>query len=643
MCDVAPAATGLIVDLLGFLTGTVLYVMLVAMVWRERAGEGMPFLSRRGRLPLLTGLCGVIWNVGALVSFGILFAGADPLAPAILAISFSALGFLPAVVVHSLLEGRETVVGRGVIRPAIAAAYSVSAAAALLHAVAAAQGAQVPSRPALWLLTGGFTALTAILLLVTRQQPIGRRGIWVAALSVFAVSALHFGRHVGNEAWWVELIGHHASLPLALAILHQDYRFALADLFLKNAMALLLFMGVSLAVFSGAMVPLLRWQDPNGTWDPRAVALFVSIWMATALTFPVLRRLSARFVDRAVLRRPDYEAALGRLGELLEAADSEEAVVSHVTSAVRETLGVSEARALDDPLPDGNARIVVTGPALRTSLTDPTTILLLRLRTVEAPHPAVACGPMAAGRRLLFDDIHLLEAMARLATRRIDSLRVAQERVAHHVREQDMQRLATEAELRALRAQLNPHFLFNALTTIGYLIQHAPPRALETLLRLTSVLRGVLRRSTAEFSTLGEEIDLITSYLEIEHARFEERLEVTIDVPSDQRAWPVPTLLLQPLVENAVRHGIAGRRAGGAVRVTAFLRGSRLRVVVADTGIGFDPTTADRGGGVGLRSVAERLRVHYGGRAAFRIHSAVDAGTTIEIDLPVDTAQRKVS
>jgi two-component system LytT family sensor kinase len=157
------------------------------------------------------------------------------------------------------------------------------------------------------------------------------------------------------------------------------------------------------------------------------------------------------------------------------------------------------------------------------------------------------------------------------------------------------------------------------------------------------VLRGVLRRSTAEFSTLGDEIDLITSYLEIERARFEERLQVTIEVPSDLRAQPVPTLLLQPLVENAVRHGIAGRRAGGAVRVTAFLNGSLLRVVVADTGVGFDPAAAHRGSGVGLRSVAERLRAHFGTTAALRIHSAVDAGTTIEIDLPADLAQRKVS
>lgn len=249
--------TGLVVDLLGFLTGTALYVMLIAMVWRERAGEHQSLWTRRGRLPLLTGLCGLVWNVGALMSFGSLAHGSGRSGSLVLALSFSALGFLPAVVVHALLEGRETVAGRGVTRAATAAAYGLSTTAAVMQVLAVMQARPVPSPPALWLLTGGFAVLSALLLLVTRQQPIGRRGVWVAALSLFAVSALHFGRHVGNESWGTELLGHHASLLLALAILHQDYRFALADLFLKNAIAVLLLMGVSLATLSGAVVPLL--------------------------------------------------------------------------------------------------------------------------------------------------------------------------------------------------------------------------------------------------------------------------------------------------------------------------------------------------------------------------------------------------
>lgn len=623
-------------DVLGFLTGTVLYVMLVVMVWRERAGEGTPILAWRGRLPLITGVAGVVWNVGALVSFGTRIVGASAPSPVLVAVAFGALGALPAVVVHSLLEGRETVAGRRVTLAVVASAYALSLTAAAMHFGAALDGRPVPSRPALWLLTGGFTVLTAALLLMTRRQPIGRRGVWVAALAIFAVSAFHFGRHGGEESWWVELIGHHASLPLALAILHQDYRFALADLFLKNAIALLLLMGVSLALFSGVIVPLLRWQDPAGVWDPRAIALFVVMWMTTALVFPSLRRVAARFVDRVVLRRPDYEAVLRQLGGDLYAAETEDAVMSRVSEAVTRALGVTDPQPVDDPLPAEDRRVVVTGPEVRASLPGAGPIVLLRLPTVEEPHPALALGPLRAGRRLLSDDVHLLEAIGQQAARRLDSLRVAQERIERNLREQRMQRLATEAELRALRAQLNPHFLFNALTTIGYLIQTAPVRAVDTLLRLTHVLRGVLRRSTSEFSSLDDEIDLIRSYLEIERARFEERLLVTIDVPSDAGRLSLPTLLLQPIVENAVKHGLASTREGGSLLVSAELTGRRLCLRVEDSGIGFDPASARAQSGVGLASVAQRLSAHYGTDATLKITSAPGRGTTVLVDLPAE-------
>jgi two-component system LytT family sensor kinase len=208
------------------------------------------------------------------------------------------------------------------------------------------------------------------------------------------------------------------------------------------------------------------------------------------------------------------------------------------------------------------------------------------------------------------------------------------------LREQQMQRLASEAELRALRAQLHPHFLFNALTTIGYLIQHAPARALDTLMQLTSVLRGVLRRSTTEFSSLGEEIDLIAAYLDIEQARFEERLRVTIDVAPDARDVALPTLLLQPLVENAIKHGLSPTRAGSAVRIGATIDGDALAVIVQDTGAGFQPSAASAAGGVGLRSVAERLRAHFGDHATLDIRSEIGAGATITIRMPAVRAAR---
>src|SRR5205807_10049772 len=135
------------------------------------------------------------------------------------------------------------------------------------------------------------------------------------------------------------------------------------------------------------------------------------------------------------------------------------------------------------------------------------------------------------------------DALSAAAARRIDGIRITKERYEREIRDQELEKLATQAELRTLRAQLNPHFLFNALTTIGHLIQAAPPRALETLLRLTSLLRAVLR-SEAEFTTLGGELEVVESYLDIERARFEERLEVTIDVPDRLRSVRIPPLIL---------------------------------------------------------------------------------------------------
>ncbi len=272
--------------------------------------------------------------------------------------------------------------------------------------------------------------------------------------------------------------------------------------------------------------------------------------------------------------------------------------------------------------------------------------------TVDAPRYVVLIGQLLGGRRLLSDDLSLLESIALTAARRLDALRVAQERVEATVREQQISRLATEAELRALRAQLNPHFLFNALTTVGYLIQTAPDRAMGTLLRLTSLLRGVLRRTTNEFSTLGDELDLIEAYLEIEQARFEERLRVRIDVAPALRTLSIPSLLVQPLVENAVKHGIAPSVLGGEVIVAAFLEqdaaatggpaGDQLRISIRDTGVGTTDGALARGRerGVGMASVEHRLRVHYGSAASFRISSLPDVGTTVDLVVPVQGARK---
>jgi two-component system LytT family sensor kinase len=261
----------------------------------------------------------------------------------------------------------------------------------------------------------------------------------------------------------------------------------------------------------------------------------------------------------------------------------------------------------------------------------------------ETPQFRLEVSELTGGRRLLSGDHAALQTIAALLGRRIDAIRLSRERYARQLREHEMSKLATEAELRALRSQINPHFLFNALTTIGYLVQTAPERALDTLLRLTTLLRGVLR-SEGEFTTLGRELDLIESYLDIERARFEQRLSVTIDVPPELRRQRILPLVLQPLVENAVKHGIAPVREGGEVRVSAHVADDRATLVLAvtDTGRGATKTQLRRGRaeGVGLANVERRLAAQFGSAASLSIVSTPGGGTTVEIRMPAAASAR---
>src|SRR5438093_288982 len=260
--------------------------------------------------------------------------------------------------------------------------------------------------------------------------------------------------------------------------------------------------------------------------------------------------------------------------------------------------------------------------------------------TTDKPHYVFSITELSGGRRLLSDDIAMLEHAALLVARRIDAVRAMRERYQRDIQEQEMRKLAAEAELRALRAQVNPHFLFNALTTIGYLIQTAPERALGTLMRRSGLLRGVLRASE-EFVTIGEELDLIEAYLDIERARFEDRLRVYIDVPRQLRRIRIPALAIQPLVENAIKHGISESLAGGDVRISARLLQNELLISVIDTGPGVTESSLQRrrSRGVGLSNVEQRLRLYGNTETPLVIRSRPGAGTTVEIRLPIQAGE----
>ncbi len=193
-----------------------------------------------------------------------------------------------------------------------------------------------------------------------------------------------------------------------------------------------------------------------------------------------------------------------------------------------------------------------------------------------------------------------------------------------------------EAKLRLLQAQIEPHFLFNTLANVLSLIDTAPARASLMLEHFIGYLRSSLVASRNANGTVAQELRLLSDYLELLTIRMGERLRFTIDAERGVEVLPMAPMLLQPVVENAIRHGLEPQVDGGSVTIRLWREstggGPRLRIRIADDGAGFEPTASS---GVGLGNLRERLDVLYDGRARLDIRSA-QPGTIVDFDLPID-------
>ena len=195
-----------------------------------------------------------------------------------------------------------------------------------------------------------------------------------------------------------------------------------------------------------------------------------------------------------------------------------------------------------------------------------------------------------------------------------------------------------QAELRALRAQISPHFIYNALAAVAGDIHARPEEARDLLIDFAEFTRYLFRDGRS-YVTLGEEIEHVERYLRLEQARFRDSLHVTIEVPPETRGAVVPAMSVQPLVENAVRHGVERQAGRGRVAVSARIVGGDVELRVCDDGVGIEPdrleaVLAGAGGGIGVSNVDARLRATFGERYALRIESDLGAGTTAVMTVP---------
>jgi two-component system LytT family sensor kinase len=374
--------------------------------------------------------------------------------------------------------------------------------------------------------------------------------------------------------------------------------------------------GVGLALIVAAAWPVIKAR--RSPEEPEAEGMQSALHAATA-TLPHLRRgLNSRSAEKAV---PHLRALTGAAAIALADTRAVLAIEGEGREQVRpgDLLSRLLARTPDHRI-HIEPRLISSDPTcpLRSAVLAPLVVQGKRAGTLITFYRAVG-RPSQSELRVVQEAASLVSAQVELSV------------VA------DQERRLAQAELRALRAQISPHFIYNALAAVAGEIHERPEEARELLIDFAQFTRYLFRDGRS-YVTLGEEIEHVERYLRLEQARFPD-LDVTVDVPTEARGAVVPAMSIQPLVENAVRHGVERRAGSGQVEILGRVVGGDVELRVRDDGAGIEPervpaVLAGAGGGIGVSNVDARLRASFGERYALRIDSRVGVGTTAIMTVP---------
>lgn len=379
--------------------------------------------------------------------------------------------------------------------------------------------------------------------------------------------------------------------------------------------------------------------------DPPAimgvVALLMVLFVVISASSHLRRvRLMVEHVDAGTLanrqrRQIEIPLEAGEAFDILEAAIRELPRTEEIESA-RDSLQIRAKVKRIDPYGTG---IPLVSRVLRQLGIERNQIMATVTPGAGTGSVTLVCEP--EGRAwcdwFVVDDGTNLEnanALTRAITRRIADRR-RNEQVA--ARETVTEKELAVAKLGLLHAQVEPHFLYNTLGSAKYLIKSDPAKAEEMLDNLIMYLRHSLPRTEDSASTVGEELERARAYLDILQIRMGSRLQTHIDVPEALKAIPFPTMMLQTLVENSIKHGLEPKSGGGNIWILAREQEGRVSVTVADDGRGFSNETA--GTGIGLKNIRERLKLAYGSEANFGIVANFPNGVAATIAVPVSGPQ----
>jgi two-component system LytT family sensor kinase len=456
----------------------------------------------------------------------------------------------------------------------------------------------------------------------------------IALLTGITLATIHVAEeHIANPPAWLDslvIFSKQFSILLVVAGgLFGFSRFRFSDIFAQKGLRILL--GALLALGSSFLARGIFWSPLSENVPSRDLAVLafaVIVWIGI-ICYAKITMLSDWLVDRQIFRQADYHRALKSFRETI-ATEAEPLRIFHTgEELVRSSLRIADATIRANDTPEIGSGIC------QESVRE----CIFPIQKGEGPAAFWLVISPGAGRHTLFNaELDFLREVCLAIGRRLEATDRERENIERAGREAQLVKQLVEAELRALRAQINPHFLFNSLNSVAALIAADPRAAEEMIIRLAKIFRHVLTYHDRPFSSVNEEISFLETYLEIEKVRFGERLQVHFDVQEAVTQLSVPTLILQPLVENSIKHGLGPKVGENQLTIRARKQTEYLELTVEDNGVGAQAPrrlSAHNSIGLGLRNVEERLQTVYHGAARFSFESQPRAGSRAQILIPI--------
>jgi len=582
----------LFINTLGHACGVLLFGLLIVLLLRGWSRSK----DRQRSLSLAAACLAFTWNLGSLIGLASTHRDGE-IAGWVVAVNFSALSVLPAILLKIVLRQRYPLL--------VNIGFALALSSVGLHFAELYTPSAGLHDAALLLITAGFTALIGCVYAFSFRNREQISLTDVICLLLFTLSFLHFGYGHSKAAWTNEVAWHHAGIPLALIVLLRDYRLLFLETFIRFA-----------ANFGlGAVCAFaLYWANKSGHLVEHArgngfvCGMLLIGFCFSLVLFAYIRTLLQKQLTRRMFRRADLNACSKRILQISSESESEKELLHR---AAAELCSFVEANGFQiSNAPSGHAARYDFSPELE-----------LPLRFSRGDALTLQLAVRRGGARYLPEDTESLTQLCGLLIEQVERFRT-----------NELQRLAHEAELRALQAQINPHFLFNALNTIYGTIGRESYQARRLVLNLADLFRYCLQRDKP-FISLGEELSIVQAYLEIESLRLGDRLSTEVSISETARRVMIPSLMVQPLVENAIKHGAERRGSKAEVRVVATESDGFLKISVYDNGPGLAAEPLSSGLGMALKNVRQRLHLCYGDSASLNVEFTPE-GTCATLVIP---------